>query len=115
MRRPRLKGWKPKTRKGTSRVKIAIAVAFAAAASQATAQPVQCTGRPVLLDRLTTVYGEVRQSAGIGNGNFFETFANDETGTWTTTITYPNGRMCILSSGSAFEGYDEELPVGDPA
>jgi len=75
-----------------------------------------CGVREAIVERLATGYGESRQSIGLGTQNrVVETFANPETGSWTITVTMPNGMMCLLASGQAYEAVDEVLtPTGSP-
>lgn len=75
-----------------------------------------CGNRDKIVERLAEGYGESRQSIGLGTQNrVVETFANPETGSWTITITMPNGVMCLMASGHAFETVDEVLtPTGSP-
>ena len=86
------------------------------AAQQVTAQTqVQgnrnCAPRPVVVDRLAQSYGETRQSIGLGaQGAVVEVFASDETGSWTITVTMPNGLTCLVASGQSFETLAEALP-----
>lgn len=76
-----------------------------------------CAPRDAAIDWLATGYGETRQAIGLGpNNQVFEVFASDETGTWTITVTLPNGMTCLVASGTAFEHLSEALPLdGDPA
>jgi hypothetical protein len=70
-----------------------------------------CAARPVVIERLQSVYGETRQSIAMGgNGSVFETWANNDTGSWTLTVTMPNGMMCLATSGQSFERLAEALP-----
>ena len=82
------------------------------AAGQATAQQANnCAPREVVVDRLATGYGETRQSMGLGaQGAVVEVFASDDTGTWTITVTMPNGMTCLVASGQSFEALAEALP-----
>lgn len=75
-----------------------------------------CGVRETIVEHLATGYGESRQSIGLGTQNrVVETFANPETGSWTITVTMPNGMMCLLASGQAYEAVDEVLtPTGSP-
>lgn len=87
------------------------------AASHAFAQsPRNCGSRDMIVERLAQSYGESRQSIGLGTQNrVVETFANPETGSWTITVTLPNGVMCLMASGHAFETVDEGVtPAGSP-
>ena len=35
-----------------------------------------------------------------------ETFASEDTGTWTILMTMPNGTACLMAAGEAFEQID---------
>lgn len=71
-----------------------------------------CGPREVVVNRLAEGYGEVRQSMGLGSNNsVVEVFASTETGTWTITVTMPNGMTCLVASGQAFEELAEALPA----
>mgnify|MGYP006388187339 CR=1 FL=1 len=62
-------------------------------------------------------YGETRRTVGIaGQSAVMELFASDTSGTWSITMTLPDGQMCLMASGSNYEAVAEELPAkGDPA
>lgn len=63
-----------------------------------------CAPRDVVLQRLEQDYGETRQSIGLASrGAMIETHASRETGTWTITVTMPNGITCLIASGQSFE------------
>ncbi|MBW4709680.1 hypothetical protein KX928_17980 [Roseobacter sp. YSTF-M11] len=71
-----------------------------------------CAPREAVVDRLAEGYGETRQSMGLGANNaVIEVFASDETGTWTITVTTPNGLTCLVASGQSFETLAEALPA----
>lgn len=71
-----------------------------------------CAPRQVVLDRLTNAYGESRQSIGLGaQGTVIETFASSDSGSWTITVTMPNGMTCLIASGQSFETLAEALPA----
>jgi len=92
-------------------IKLGLCLALSASAASAQASN-NCAPRPVVLERLADGYGETRQSIGIGGNNMvIEVFASDETGTWTITVTRPNGMTCLVASGQAFERLAEELPT----
>jgi hypothetical protein len=44
------------------------------------------------------------------SGAVIEMFANDETGTWTATVTGPDGNTCLVASGRAFESMAAPAP-----
>jgi len=76
-----------------------------------------CGPRPVVIERLTSGFGETRQSIGLGAHNaVVEVFASSDTGTWTITVTMPNGMTCLVAAGQAFETLTEaRAPGGEKA
>ncbi len=71
-----------------------------------------CGPRDHVVSALGDRYGETRQSIGIGaSGQVMEVYASLETGTWTITLTLPNGTTCLMASGQSFEALGEELPA----
>ena len=99
------------------RLKAALAVftigAVGMAAVPSSAQNAQnCAPRDRVVSRLAEGYGETRQSIGLGANNaVVEVFASDDSGTWTITVTTPNGLTCLVASGQAFEALAEALPA----
>lgn len=70
-----------------------------------------CAPRPMVLERLVEKFGETRQSIGLGANNaVIEVFASSDTGSWTITVTTPNGLTCLVASGQSFETLAEALP-----
>ena len=62
-----------------------------------------CTKRDNIVSHLDAKYGETRNNLMLdGRGNLVELFSNQETGTWTLTVTLPGGPTCVLSSGINF-------------
>ena len=95
-----------------------VAFAVLCPADRAMAQQVTrtCGDRERIVAGLASRYGETRQSIGLGSKNqVVETWASDETGTWTITVTHPNGLTCLMASGQAFEAVDEALTSGEDA
>ncbi|KUJ73810.1 hypothetical protein AVO45_14455 [Ruegeria marisrubri] len=81
------------------------------AAQQVQAQTPNCAPRPDVLQRLAETYGETRRGIGMARqGAVMEVFASDDTGTWTITVTLPNGLTCLLAAGEAYEVLAEALP-----
>lgn len=78
---------------------------------------VQCDTRDRVIMVLADQYGETRRGIGLsGNGTVMELFAAEETGTWTITVTLPDGRTCLVASGAGYETVTEDLPAkGTPA
>lgn len=87
-----------------------LALATTAIATDTAAQTRNCADRARVVDRLTDQYGETRQSIGLGANNaVVEQWASSETGTWTITVTMPNGLTCLVASGQAFETVVEDV------
>ena len=87
---------------------------LAAAASAGAAQGAggNCAPRDTVVQRLAEGFGETRQSIGLGDNNsVVEIFASKESGTWTITVTMPNGITCLVASGQAYEELAEALPA----
>lgn len=96
----------------TERLKMAYlnsktwALAFAAliAGTGITQAQPNCAQRAIVLERLAQKYGETRRGMGLGaNNGLVEVFASNETGTWTITVTLPDGRTCLVASGNSYE------------
>ena len=80
-----------------------MALAAVAATTSASANPV-CGQRDAVIERLADHYGETRRGMGLGaNNGIVEVFASEETGTWTITVTMPDGRTCLVASGQSYE------------
>lgn len=92
---------------------LAVAAALAAPAS---AQTANCSTREHVIGHLADRFGEARQSIGLAAGNrIVEMFASPDTGTWTLTMTTPDGRTCIIGAGQAWERVEEDVtPAGQP-
>lgn len=80
------------------------------------AQTPQCAPRPDVLTALATKYGEARRGIGIAGQNaVMELFVNPSTGTWTIIATSPDGKTCLIASGSNFEMTQDPAPAkGSP-
>lgn len=90
--------------------------AFGVAATSSAAQQRNCAPREIVVERLASSYGEARQSIGIGaQGAVVETFASQDTGTWTITVTMPNGLTCLVASGQSYETLAEVVEPGNDA
>lgn len=99
--------------KSVAGLALALAV-VATTATTADAQRQNCAPRELVVKRLAEKYGESRQSIGMGQqGMVMETFASNESGSWTITVTTPNGMTCLVASGQSYEVLAEALPVVD--
>ena len=94
---------------------IRLAAALALLATPVAAET-QCAPRPVVVAALTEKFGETRHAIGLnGGGNVIEVYGNLETGSWTITVTSPQGITCLVADGSAFVlTADPAPPEGDP-
>ena len=68
-----------------------------------------CGPRGALIERLAERFGETRRAMGLAAAGAMEVFANAETGTWTITVTRPDGRMCLVASGRHWEERMDDL------
>jgi hypothetical protein len=74
----------------------------------------QCDSRAAVTALLADRFGETRRALGLaGEAAVMELFASDTTGTWTITMTLPDGRMCLMASGDDYETVTEKRPTGD--
>ncbi|MEM7644169.1 MAG: hypothetical protein AAF366_16840 [Pseudomonadota bacterium] len=86
----------------------ALALTLMALPARAAGQ--NCGPRSDVVERLSTRFGETRRGIGLGTGNrILEVFASDDSGTWTVTVTLPDGRMCMIASGQAWEDRMDDL------
>ncbi len=77
----------------------------------AAAQSTNCGPHDRVTAGLATGYGERRVSIALGaNNTVVETFVSDETGTWTITVTTPDGPTCLVASGQHWQATDDPLP-----
>jgi hypothetical protein len=93
---------------------FALSLGFGAVilATQITHAQTQCDSRETVTTLLAERYGETRRAMGIaGTDAVMELYASDSTGSWTITVTLPDGQMCLMASGLGFEALREELPA----
>lgn len=95
---------------------LSFGLAVLLSATQVAQGAPQCDSREAVTTLLADRYGETRRSVGLaGQAAVMELYASDETGTWSITMTMPDGMMCLMASGSNYEAVTEELPAkGDP-
>lgn len=81
-----------------------------------TARRNMCAERQVVLKKLTGQYGETRRSMGLAaSRGIVELHASGDTGSWTITVTHPNGMTCLVAAGTSFEMVEDELPASADA
>ena len=69
-----------------------------------------CGARAAVVERLATRFGETRRGIGLGTQNrVVEVFASADTGSWTITVTLPDGRMCLVATGRNWEDRMDDL------
>ncbi|PIV73598.1 MAG: hypothetical protein COW55_12385 [Rhodobacteraceae bacterium CG17_big_fil_post_rev_8_21_14_2_50_65_11] len=74
-----------------------------------------CGERDRIVATLTGHFGETARSWGMGpRGRIIEVFASTDTGTWTITVTAPDGTTCLVASGNAWQDLAQP-PRGAPA
>ncbi|MGR3484493.1 MAG: hypothetical protein ACU0BF_04055 [Paracoccaceae bacterium] len=80
-------------------------------------RPPACAPHAAVMAHLAERYGEARRSLGLtANAQILEVYANDETGSWTITVTRPGGPTCLIASGQHWQDAPPALtPAGDPA
>ena len=98
----------------TTRTMIALSLGFAGVvlATHAAQSAPHCGARDMVVTTLAERYGETRRSMGVAANNaVMEVFASAESGSWTITVTLPDGVMCLVASGEGFETMADELPA----
>jgi hypothetical protein len=114
------RGRKPAKLKGLmmKEMLFALSLGFGAVilVTQAQATP-QCGPRDLVVAQLAARFGETRRAIGIAaNSMVMETYASEESQSWTITVTSPEGETCLIASGQGFEAVADPLPVqGEPA
>lgn len=91
---------------------FALSLGFGIAILAQTAEPQtpSCGEREKVTTALADKYGETRRAIGLARNNtIMEIYASNKTGTWTILVTLPNGKSCLIASGSSFEALDEVL------
>ena len=97
-----------------SRLMMALSLGFAGVilATQIGHGAPQCAPRAEVIETLAQSYGETRRSLGLAaNNTLMELLASDTTGTWTLTVTMPDGTTCLVAAGQGFEAVSDPLPA----
>lgn len=94
-------------------MRIAFISALMALVAVSAEAQVPCGPREGIVKELRTKYGEEVQVTGVmGNGKFLmEMWVNSGQGTWTVTLTDPNGKTCAVAAGSNWQLIKDR---GDP-
>ncbi len=89
---------------GSLAVLVGLGLGLGSVPAAADIPQVFCADRAEVLERLAESYGETRRGVGLGANNaVMELFASSDTGSWTITMTRPDGKTCLIASGEAFE------------
>ena len=90
-----------------------IALSLILPATTVHAQP-RCAPRDNVIAKLQNDYGETRRSIGLAkNNSLVEVHASGTSGTWSITVTTPNGTTCLVAAGNSFEALTANVE-GDP-
>jgi hypothetical protein len=91
---------------------LSLGIAGVVLATQLVRANPQCAPREMVVQTLAARYGETRRSLGLaGPTRVMEVFASDDTGTWTITLTMPDGVTCMVASGEGYQTIDEVPPA----
>jgi hypothetical protein len=88
-------------------MRLALILIFLAAPAWAQEQ---CAPRDRLVGELKGRFGETRVSEALAQHDIIETWANPKTGSWTILRTSPDGRTCMIASGTHYR----HVPQGEP-
>jgi len=91
-------------------MKMFAVTALAAFLPCAAVSQAACADHEFVLNYLAENHGETRNAIALSDTGVVEIWANLATGSWTITITAPDGPTCLVASGEAFTPLVEELP-----
>ncbi|NBZ87650.1 hypothetical protein [Stagnihabitans tardus] len=81
----------------------------------AQADPRPCAAHDTIARALMDQYGESAHAMGLAeDSTVMELYAAPTTGTWTLTVTMPNGVTCLVATGKNFESIAPTQVKGDP-
>jgi hypothetical protein len=77
----------------------------------------RCAAHDLVAAELAGKYDEHPNSIGLAEDNtVMELYSSPEKGTWTITVTLPNGLSCLVAAGQNFETVQQpQVAKGDPA
>lgn len=94
--------------------RLILSTAVLAVSAPAFAQGRACGPTHVVFERLASTYGEAIKSVGLTrSGATVMVLANDETGSWSVTVTN-SSETCLIASGQGFTAINEVVEQGDP-
>ncbi|MGP9789074.1 hypothetical protein [Roseinatronobacter sp. NSM] len=74
------------------------------------AQALSCAPRADILARLADT-AQSRRAIGLTGRAVMELFSAPDSAEWTLTLTLPDGRMCVLAVGTAFDAPGDMFPA----
>jgi hypothetical protein len=75
-----------------------------------------CGPHDAVAKALANQYGEEAHAMGLAEDDtVMELYASKDTGTWTMTVTLPNGVTCLVATGKNFEAISPTKVKGAPA
>lgn len=90
---------------------VIICLAFSLSAPPAIAQSPPCAPRAQMLESLS-VAGQSRHAFGLAGRAVVELFlAPEAQARWSLTVTWPDGRMCLLARGIGFQAEQGLCPA----
>ena len=92
--------------------KVILASVIAGSLASPAAAQMVCSDRDKFLKHLGDGYSESPVAMGLAsNGTVLEVLASTN-GTWTISLTKPNGLSCVVASGEAWEQIEQHLALG---
>ncbi|MDD7970293.1 hypothetical protein [Roseinatronobacter alkalisoli] len=88
----------------------ALALAASGFVAPLHAQGMACAPRADMLNMLADKT-QTRRAIGLSGRAVMEMFAATDSTDWTVTVTLPDGRMCLLAQGTAFDAGYEMFPA----
>lgn len=79
-------------------------------AAPAAAQNLHCAPRAQVLDMLSK-QEQTRRAMGQAGPAMMEMFAAKASQRWTLTVTFRDGRMCLIAHGTGFEAQNAVFPA----
>lgn len=90
-------------------IKIASVFVFILLLSFPVSAQTVCGIHNVVADKLKSTFDEEPSGRGLANnGGVLEIYTSPE-GTWTITLTRPDGLSCLMSTGTIWEAFDRKV------
>lgn len=95
---------------------LSLLIALAATFTALPAAAGGCAPRNEVIGLLAGQFGETRHALGLtDHGEVLEVWGNPATGSWTVTVTTPDGITCLGAQGGAFQIRSDPPGEGDDA